>query len=528
MTPARSLSPDPSGSTGRPVPALVRSHVFRLLLCALLLGGVLASLSRLSAQPSPAPLDGFDEGVRAAMTAWRVPGLAVAVVKDGDIVFAKGYGVRTLGSEARVDTATRFAIGSTTKAMTAVALGMLVDGGLVGWDEPVIHHLPWFALSDAHATREITIRDLLTHRTGVGNTDYLWYGREATTLSIIERLRYVELETSVRSHFSYQNVMYAAAGEVVAAVSGQPWSTVVQTRIFDPLGMDDTIPTAASLGELSNVASPHAEIDGSIEVIENASVDAIPAAGAVWSSVADMAAWMIFLLDGGVTDGRRLISDETHRELFTPQTIVGPDGFYPTARLTEPNRTTYSLGFFQQDYAGHQVDFHTGSIDGMAALLGLIRSERLGVYVLANLDHAELRHALMYDVFDRYLGRPARDWSTDLQALYADLARDAEARRTADEAARVAGTTPSHDLADYAGTYGDPAYGAVTITLGDGALRADFGPGFSGRLAHWHYDTFRAEWDAAWRGTALLTFRLDSLGRVAQLTANGRTFDRQD
>lgn len=475
----------------------------------------------------PGALAGFDDEVARAVKDWNAVGLAIAVVHNGEIVFEKGYGVRTLGGSDAVDARTLFAAGSTTKAMTAAAIGMLVDEGKLAWDDPVTKHLPWFALKDPYMTREIRVRDLLTHRAGVPNTDQLWYEQPFSAREVIERVRHADLETSPRTHFTYQNVMYATAGEVVAAVSGMPWSDFVTRRIFQPLGMTGTIATAATLPRQPNVAEPHYVIDGTTEVIRNASVDSVAPAGSVWSSAHDMALWLRMLLAGGQANGTRLLSEKTMRELFTPQTMVGPDAFYPTMRLTRPHWTTYGLGWFQHDYAGEQVDFHTGSIDGMVAIAGLIREKGIGVYVLANVDHVELRHALLYRVFDRLLGRPARDWSGDIRALYDGLAKEGAALAAKRKAARVTGTTPSLDLARYAGTYTSPLSGTVTIAERAGRLHATYGAGFVGPLDHWHYDTFQATWDARWRGTSLVTFQLDAAGAVASVTLPQGTFTRQ-
>jgi CubicO group peptidase (beta-lactamase class C family) len=510
--------------------AAVRIVVIPALLAA---AGLVARPVRAGAQP--APLDGLDAYVAQAVKDWKTPGLAIAVVKEGQVVFAKGYGVRKLGAPDPVDDRTLFAVGSTTKAMTAAALGMLVDEGKLAWDDPVSKHLPWFALKDPYVSREVRVRDLLTHRAGVPNTDFLWYEQATPAREVIGRLRDVELESSMRSHFTYQNVMYAAAGEVVAAVSGMPWSQFVARRIFEPLGMTGTIATAATLEGQPNVAAPHYDIEGTVEVIRNASVDSVAPAGAVWSSVSDMAKWLNLLLSGGVLGGgtkggppQRLLSDKVVAELFTPQTMVGPDAFYPTARLTRPHWITYGLGWFQSDYGGEKVDFHTGSIDGMVAIAGLIRDRGLGVFVLANLDHAELRHALMYKVFDLYLGRPPRDWSGDMRALYGGIAAEAAARQKKALGERVAGTKPTLGLDRYAGTYRDPLLGEVVVALRDGRLHARYGTGFAGPLEHWHYDTFRAVWDARWRGTTMATFTLDARGRVASLTTPQGTFKRAE
>jgi CubicO group peptidase (beta-lactamase class C family) len=474
------------------------------------------------------PLSGFDAYVTKTIQEWRTPGLAIAVVKDGQIVFSKGYGVRELGKPEPVDTHTLFAIGSTTKAMTAALVGMLVDEKKLGWDDPVVKHLPWFQAKDPYLTREITVRDLLTHRAG-GNADYLWYGQTMSPREILERVRLLEPSYSLRSSFIYQNVMYAAAGAVIEAVSGQSWEQMMRSRIFEPLGMNESIATAATLAGQPNVAKPHHIIDGQLRVIENASVDGVTPAGSIWSSVHDMSKWMNMLLDDGRAGTRVLLRPETVEELFKPQAMVTREGFYPTARLTKPHWTTYGLGWFQQDYHGRAIDLHTGSIDGMVAILGLIRDERLGVYVLANRDHAEVRHALMLNVFDRFTARPGegkRDWSSELLKLYADLQAQADQTRLKREGTRVTGTSAALPLARYAGTYSDPLHGDIIVTLDGDRFRARYGTAFAGALEHWHYDTFRARWDAAWRGTALLTFGLDENGQPARLEAFGARFTR--
>ena len=472
-------------------------------------------------------LAGFDQSVAKAAQDWRVPGLAVAVVKNGEVVFSKGYGVRELGKPAAVDAHTLFAIGSTTKAMTAALIGMLVDEKKLSWDDPVVKHLPWFQLGDPYLTREISVRDLLTHRAGLGNADYLWYGQATEPREILRRVRLLPPAYSVRSSFIYQNVMYAAAGAVIEAATGQAWTDVIRSRLFEPLGMSETIATAATLAQQPNVAIPHDLIEGQLRTIENASVDGVAPAGSVWSSVHDMAKWTALLLNNGKLGDTVLLKPETVEELFKPQTLVTKDGFYPTARLTAPKWTTYGLGWFQQDYRGRALDFHTGSIDGMVAIHGLLRDARLGVLVLGNRDHAEVRHAIMLNVMDRYIGGPTRDWNAELQTLYGDLQKQADEERRKIDAKRVTGTSPTLGLARYAGTYSDPLRGDFEVTIEGDRLRARYGSAFIGTLEHWNYDTFRAKWDAAWRGTALATFVIDAAGQPSRLEVMGGTFARK-
>jgi CubicO group peptidase (beta-lactamase class C family) len=492
----------------------------RSLAYTIVVGAVLSSTLRAQASPSPTDsrLAGFDEYVAKSVKDWNVAGLAIAVVKDGRVVFEKAYGVRQLGRPEPVDTATLFNAASTTKAMTAVAVGMLVDEGKLQWDDPVIKHLPGFQLYDPYVTRELTIRDLLTHRAGLGNADYLWASRDLSRDTVISRLRFVKPAYSLRSSFVYQNLMYLMAGEVIRAVSGMPWETFVATRIFQPLGMTSTVPLSAMARGRADVASPHWRFGDTLTLIKTIETDVIAPAGSVVSSISDMSKWIRFLLDSAKVGGKRLLKPETFAELFTPQAIVPPDEFYPTRELTKPHWMTYGLGWFQHDYRGHMVDFHTGSINGFVAIAGLLRDERLGVYVFANTDHVEVRHALMYRVFDLFLGAPVRDWSTEIRALYGKRTARADSSRTADEAKRIRGTKPSLPEAKYVGTYSDQLLGKIIISMENGNLRARMSSSLAGSMEQWQYDTFRIRWDNRWDGTDLVTFSIGQDGLPETVT----------
>src|SRR5690348_2950039 len=261
-------------------------------------------------RPAADPLRDLDAYTAKAVADWKVPGLAIAVVKDGRIVVAKGYGVRELGKPAPVDTQTLFAIGSTTKAMTAASLGMLVDEGRLKWDDRVTKILPSFQLADPYVTRELTVRDLLTHRAGLGNADVLWYRADNSPEEVIRRIRFADPAYSFRSSFIYQNIMYAVAGQLISSVSGMPWSQFVRTRLWDPIGMPNAVASLDSARRRPNVASPHFRFGDTVRVIKNASVDAVASAGAVWASIGDMARWMRFVLDSGRVDGNRLLKPE--------------------------------------------------------------------------------------------------------------------------------------------------------------------------------------------------------------------------
>jgi CubicO group peptidase (beta-lactamase class C family) len=485
------------------------------------------ALAPVEAQTRAKSLDlrDLDAYVTRGVRDWRVPGLAIAVIKNDSVVFAKGYGVRELGKPGAVDAGTRFAIGSTTKAMTAAALGMLVDEGKVRWDAPVITYLPNFRVGDPYVTRELTVRDLLTHRGGLGNADLLWASAGYDAEEIFERVSTLPPAYSLRSRFLYQNIMYAVAGEVIEVASGMPWDRFLETRIFEPLGMTGTEATLAALKGQSNIATPHGEIRDTIRAITNRPVDAVGPAGSVWSSVADMAKWARFILDSGRVGGKRLLKEETFRELLSSQ-VVAPTSMYATTTLSRPHFFNYGLGWFLHDYRGEAVAMHTGSIDGMSALIGLIPDRRLGVYVLANLDHAELRHALMYRVFDMDIGSPVRDWSAEVLALFTRLERQADSARQQQEQRRVAGTQPSLPLERYTGTYTHPTYGNAVVTVRQGALHFAYGRGRIGTLRHWHYDTFQAQWEDIRMNPSMVVFAPDGAGGVSSVRAFGITFTR--
>ena len=463
------------------------------------------------------PLGDFDGYVAKAVKDWNVPGLAIAVVKDDSVVFAKGYGVRTIGSHDRVDTHTLFANASTTKAFTALAIEMLADSGKVRLDAPVTTYLPAFQLYDPYATREATVRDLLTHRTGLPEADFLWYGTANDLAEVVRRLRYVKPETSFRSHFTYENDAYAAAGLIVQQVTGESWERFYQRRIFDPLGMHETYTNTRAASAQSNIAAPHFMVNDTVRAIPRLAIDNIGPAGAMFSSVSDMAKWMRFLLDSGRVNGTRLVDSAHFNELFRSQMPVGSDGFYPTAQLTHPHFTAYGLGWFLEDYRGEYVVFHTGSIDGYVAIVGLIPDRKLGVVVFANVDHTEVRHALMYTVFDRYLGGATHDWSAEMLDLYRGLEREQRAEDDASLANRVRGTSPSLALGEYAGTYADSLYGTATVRLEHGALVLETTPLMTADLEAWNYDTFLARYRNGWEGHDLVTFRLGPNGKVSAL-----------
>ncbi len=475
------------------------------------------------------PVARYDAYVAQAARDWHVPGLTVTVVKNGKVLFKKGYGYRVLNKPEPVDTQTLFAMASTTKAMTAACLGMLVDEGKLRWDDPVTNYLPGFQLLDPAVTREVRVRDLLLHNTGVGNTDFLWAANQLSSDEIIHRLRLVKPSCSFRSGFIYQNIMYLAAGKVIEKVSAMPWETFIRTRIFEPLDMRRTKALFREVTD-ANRAKPHVNLKDTIRLVdsrvEEGLVDSIGPAGSVWSCADDLANWMQCMLDSGRYKDKRLLKPATWSELFKPQTLVTDREFYPTQALTKPVWKTYGLGWFQHDYRGHRVNFHTGSLTGMIAIHGQLPDAKLAVYVQGNLDHAELRHALMYRAFDEFALGIDHDWSAEFQALYGGLKQKAKAAERRADSTRVLNTNPSLPLTAYAGSYTDPLYGKVDVTLQNGTLHMSLNNLLTGSLGHWHFDTFHLTYDQFWNSNDSVNFTLNATGNVQTLTWNGAEFDR--
>lgn len=491
-----------------------------LLSCVLSVNFALAQSKALTKQ-----LKEFDNYVENSRKQWDAVGLAITVVKDNEVIFKKGYGVQELNTNKAVDNNTLFACASTTKAMTATCMGILVDEGKVNWDDPVIKYLPEFQLFDPYVTREMRIKDLFLHNSGVGNTDFLWAYMNISGEEILEKMRLVEPTYSFRSSFIYQNIFYLAAGQLIEKVSGKPWEEFVKERIFNPLGMTNTYPTLAAAPS-TNRTKPHIKMEGKNMLIEDMSADAIGPAGSVWSSIEDMSKWTKAMLDSGKYTGGRLIQAKTWEEITKVHTLVPSNEFYPTARLTKPNFTSYGLGWFQHDYKGRKVNFHTGSLPGSIAIHGQIPEDNIAVYVFGNTDHVEVRHALMYKAFDLFALGGITDWSSEFLTLYTGLNQAGEAAQKAQSEKRVANTKPSLPLTSYAGKYQSELLGEVTITPTGNQLMANINNIHKATLAHWNFDTFKGPMEKKWNGDMTLLFQLNSTGDVVGLELAGFTLQK--
>jgi CubicO group peptidase (beta-lactamase class C family) len=483
----------------------------------------------------------IDALVAETMRTFDVPGMAVAVVKDRKVVVAKGYGVRKLGEPTPVDERTQFGIASNTKVLTALALGLLVEEGKVAWDAPVIRYLPWFRLSDPYVTRELTIRDLLVHRSGLslGAGDLLWWPPSTyTRREIAERLQFIPLATSFRSAYAYDNVLYLVAGEVIQAVSGRSWEDFVAARLLVPMGMTSSDVRHSAAGLPGNVATTHAPIDGKVRPIAPFLSDNTNPAGGVMAGAADMARWLgVFLGRGELPNGTRLFTEATWRQLTTIVTPLPPST--PGGKLTalRSNFRGYALGLDVRDYRGQLLFTHTGGLPGYVSRVAWMPEIGLGVAVLTNQESGDAFNAVTWSVLDHYLGVNDTDWVeayVEARAFAANQLRKTEA---ASRAARAERSTPSLPLASYAGTYADAWYGDIVLMIEGGQLSIRFTktPSLVGDLEHWQHDTFVARWrDRELRADAFVTFALNPDGTIDQVkmqpisSAVDFSFDFQD
>ncbi|HUU39222.1 MAG TPA: serine hydrolase [Candidatus Desulfaltia sp.] len=487
----------------------------------------LAALSWAGAQSAPqklpqAPPD-LDATVARVMAAFEVPGISLAIVKDGRVVVAKGYGVRKLGEIAPVDGQTLFGIASNTKIFTATALGLLVEEGKIAWDSPVIDYLPWFQMWDPYVTRELTVRDLLVHRSGLGlgAGDLLWWPPSTyDRKEIMRRLRFIKPATSFRSAYAYDNVLYLAAGEVIETVSGLTWEDFVAQRILKKIGMTMSQVRYSAKANRGNVAGTHAKVEGVLRLVKPMESDNTNPAGGINSNAEDMAKWMFVLLNKGrLADGSRLFSEKTAHELTSMVTPIPIQAPPPELAALRPNFQGYALGLNVHDYRGKKVITHTGGLPGYLSKVTLLPELNLGITVLTNQESGEAFSSLTWHIVDHYLDAPETDWVDAYLKVRAHReTRTAEALKKS-AGARDAASGPSLALEKYAGIYADAWYGDIQIDLEDGKLVLRFTktPVLVGDLEHWQYDTFVVRWrDRELRADAYLTFALNPDGTIDQ------------
>jgi len=457
--------------------------------------------------------------VRHVLLQWDVPGVALAAVRNGEIALTGGYGVRRAGDSARVDDQTLFAVASNTKQMTATLLATFVDERRIRWDDPVGAYLPELQLFDPIVTRELTVRDLLCHRNGLPDFggDITWWGSNYDRAEVLRRVRYVRPVSSFRSRWHYQNTMYLAAGEVAAKVGGESWDSLVQKRLFQPIGMTSTRTSIKGLESQSNVATPHMRINGRTQIIAWRNLDNGGPAASVVSNARDMAIWLRCLVNGTIVAGKPLVSANSLREMWSPQTIMAvtnDDRNFYGSRFR-----AYGLGWMIRDYRGLNVMFHGGWADGMYSFTAIVPERNVAVVVLTNLHNRDLSVPLAYRLLDTCLGFPPKDWCAEYlkEAVNGENKEVKEFQQLQSE--RHEGTHPSLPIAEFAGTYTNDLYGAIGVEIQGNQVRLKLlaSPTFVADLTHWHHDTFRAIWRDPVAETSFVTFSLNPQGNVAEV-----------
>jgi CubicO group peptidase (beta-lactamase class C family) len=484
---------------------------------------VMVCVQILPAQTAP-PTD-LDAYVAKALKVFEVPGLSVAIVKDGKTVLAKGYGVRKQGSAATVDENTLFAIGSNTKAFTSASLASLVDEGKLSWDDRVYERLPGFQMYDPYVSHEMTIRDLLTHRSGMGlgEGDLLfWPHSTFTREDIIFRLRFMKPASSFRSRFAYDNLLYIVAGQIIPAVTGKTWEDYVREHILLPLGMNTTNLSNAAFKPGDNYAWPHSKVDGKLQVIDFVNLDNAGPAGAINSSAAEMAKWVALQLNRGKfpNSDARLFSERQSREMWSAQTIL-PAGEIPgplaplSAKFAD-----YALGWGLRDYHGRKLVGHTGGVAGSVSRVMLVPEENLGVVILTNAEQGGAFDSILYHILDSYFGIAPTDWVAAFKSANEEGAKEAAEILKARDTRRAVDSKPSLALEKFEGVYSDPWYGPATIRVENGKLvfTLDHTPKAIGDIEHWQYDTFKAHWRDRTIEDAFLTFTLMPDGSIDHFT----------
>lgn len=459
-----------------------------------------------------ARLAGLDAWMEKALAEWKTPGLALAVVNADGLVLARGFGLRDRERALPVGENTLFAIGSSTKAFTAAVLGDLVEEGLVEWDRPVRSYLPDFELQEEHATMNLTVRDMLAHRSGLPRHDLAWYGAADSREELFRRLRHLDFSAGFRERFQYQNLMYMTAGLLAGRVAGSSWEELLEQRFLRPLGMQRSVLSIAAMSAVEDRALAYQEEEGELTLVPYRVIDAMGPAGSINSSAADMARWLGFLLGRGELEGTRILEESTFDELLAPVTVMPRSPL----QLEHEGQGTYALGWMVQDYRGRERLHHGGGIDGFTALVSFLPRDRVAVVALANRGGSSLPTLATYWVLDRMLELEPIDWSALLRPVVEAAEKQARDQQQESSGDRREGTSPAHPLADYAGEYEHEGYGRIDVRREGDGLRFSY-HSFDEALEHWHFDTFRISKGAA-KGT-LLHFRTDRTGAVAELEA---------
>ncbi len=464
----------------------------------------------------------LDAIFKKSIADFNVPGMAIAIVKDGKTIFSKGYGVKHATTKEKVDDHTLFAIASNTKSFTSAALAILVDAGKLKWTDKVTDHLPYFKLYSPYVSAEMTIADLLCHRSGLAtfSGDLIWYGTTHGREDVVKRARFLKPTMGFRGGYGYSNIMFLAAGEIVAKASGMSWDNFIKQKFFIPLGMNATNTSIRDFRSDGNIATPHNEVNGVNIPIDWVNWDNIGPAGSINSCVADMTWWLQLQLGKGTLDEQLFWNEQRTDEMWENMTPK-PVSKWQHENMPSRHFNGYGLGWELMEYEGHKVVSHGGGYDGMISKTVLIPDMNLGFVVLTNSNNS-LPSCLTFEILDEFFGvKNQKDWVGIFLQFKKDDEVAAKRAEVDDEANRVKTSKPSLALDDYCGTYHCEMYGDVLVTKEDkDNLKIDFKPTalFKGTLSHWHFDTFQLSWTTQMmlpKGKA--TFVIGADGKVSEL-----------
>lgn len=470
-------------------PSTSRRHLCAILILLLLM----APTANAQRQPDiEARLQGFDDYMGQVMKDWNVPGLGVGIVIKDKLVWAKGYGYRDFGKKIPYTPTTTQPIASNTKLFTSIAAGMLADEGKVDLDKPIRQYVPSIQFYNDDLNRTVTLRDMLSHRTGITRHDGIWYKSDYTQKELFERLKYLEPSEAPRSVFLYNNMMYSGAGYSIELLSGKPWETFVRERILTPLGMTSTTFTIADMVKQAEPGVPYTERRDNTELYRipyYSDAIGVAPAGAINSSIVDMSKWLIALMNGGKVDGKQVIPGNVIRQTLAPS-IALPNTGLEVRGWGELINSAYGMGRWTASYRGHLLAYHGGDLPGFHSQVSTMPYDSIGVIVFVIGNHAApLYNVVSYNVYERLLGMSLTPWSERLNSIRLQNKTASTQSRTKAGGGRVAGTHPSHPIDDYVGEFENPAYGVVNVTKGDTSLMFDFHK-IKMPLSHFHYDRF--------------------------------------
>ena len=481
-------------------------------------------------------LDVIDKFITEGKELWSIPGMSVVIVQNDSTVYKNTYGVKNYFQNDPVDSKTIFSMASTTKAFIAMGLGILVDRDSINWDDKVISHFPSFKLSDDYITEDARVKDLLTHNLGIGNEDRLWTTDSTSVDEMLHNFSKSEKKYSLRGGYTYQNIMYVIAGKVIENVSGMSWQDFIEVNILDKIDFSCTLTWSKDIFNYKNYTYPHMiDYDEGIVNVPFTISDQIGAAGMMWSCADDMEKYLNFLLNKSEVNGEKVLSENTFNYIFEPQILIG-NSFYPTSKLTKPKWKTYGLGWFQHDYRGYKIDMHTGSLQGLVAIIALVRDKNIGVQVFANLDGAELRHAIIYKVFDLLLfDDDSRDWNSEIFELYNERSERYKKSYYESFENRDKSKKLSYELEDFVGKYSNDMYGDIIVTLlkRDGKksrkkyyLNLDVNNNIKNfDLEWWEGNTFLTDKDEKWLEKLFVDFKEED-GSIKSLKIYNVQFDK--